>query len=86
MAVAKRKLDAAIEDARADHCTVNADGSVSLPGGKKPGDEKTADGGTVTGSTGGGPTSDALERQAANIHPNPNYGRAMATRTGSPTR
>ncbi|MEW2487188.1 alpha/beta hydrolase [Streptomyces sp. NPDC048411] len=77
MAVAKQKLDAAIEDARADHCTVNADGSVAYPAGKKPGDEKIADGGTVTGSTGGGPTSDALERQAANIHPNPNYGRAM---------
>ncbi|MFG2559351.1 alpha/beta hydrolase [Streptomyces sp. NPDC048496] len=77
MAVAKQKLDAAIEDARADHCTVNADGSVTYPAGKKPGDEKIADGGTVTGSTGGGPTSDALERQAANIHPNPNYGRAM---------
>ncbi|MFF1650030.1 alpha/beta hydrolase [Streptomyces sp. NPDC058240] len=78
MAVAKQKLEAAIEDARADHCTVNANGSVTYPAGKKPGDEKTADGGTVTGSTGGSPTSDALERQAANIHPNPNYGKAMA--------
>ncbi|MGW9121597.1 alpha/beta hydrolase [Streptomyces sp. NPDC055663] len=78
MAVAKQRLEAAIEDARAGHCTVNANGSVTYPAGKKPGDEKTADGGTVTGSTGGSPTSDALERQAANIHPNPNYGRAMA--------
>ncbi|MCX5163402.1 alpha/beta hydrolase family protein [Streptomyces sp. NBC_00053] len=78
MAVAKQRLEAAIEDARADHCTVNANGSVTYPAGKKPGDEKTADGGTVTGSTGGSPTSDALERQAANMHPNPNYGRAMA--------
>ncbi|MGW2514024.1 alpha/beta hydrolase [Streptomyces scopuliridis] len=77
MAAAKRKLDAAIEDARADNCTVNPDGSVTYPAGKKPGDEKTADGGTVTGSAGGSPTSEALERQAANIHPNPNYGRAM---------
>lgn len=77
MAAAKRKLEAAIEDARADNCTVNPDGSVAFPAGKKPGDEKTADGGTVTGSAGGTPTSDALERQAANIHPNPNYGRAM---------
>lgn len=76
MAVAKRKLDAAIEDARPD-CTVNPDGSVTYPAGKKPGDEKIADGGTVTGSAGGSPTSDALERQAVNIHPNPNYGRAM---------
>lgn len=78
MAVAKRKLEAAVEDATADGCTVNPNGSVSYPAGKKPGDEKLTDGGTVTGSAGGSPTSDALERQAANIHPNPNYGRAMA--------
>ncbi|PCG84321.1 hypothetical protein CIB93_20210 [Streptomyces sp. WZ.A104] len=78
MAAAKRKLEAAVEDARADGCSVNPDGSVSYPAGKKPGDEKPADGGTVTGSAGGSPMSDALERQAANIHPNPNYGRAMA--------
>ncbi|MFE1366952.1 alpha/beta hydrolase [Streptomyces anulatus] len=78
IAVSKRKLEAAMEDARADGCTVNANGSVSYPAGRKPGDEKTADGGTVTGSAGGSPTSDALERQAVNIHPNPYYGRAMA--------
>ncbi|MFF8297363.1 alpha/beta hydrolase [Streptomyces globisporus] len=78
IAVAKRKLEAAMEDARADGCTVNANGSVSYPAGRKPGDEKTADGGTVTGSAGGGPTSDALERQATNIHPNPHYGKALA--------
>lgn len=78
IAVAKRKLEAAMEDARADGCTVNANGSVSYPAGRKPGDEKTADGGTVTGSAGGSATSEALERQAVNIHPNPYYGRAMA--------
>ncbi|WP_406143934.1 alpha/beta hydrolase [Streptomyces anulatus] len=78
IAVSKGKLEAAMEDARADGCTVNANGSVSYPAGRKPGDEKTADGGTVTGSAGGSPTSDALERQAVNIHPNPYYGRAMA--------
>lgn len=78
IAVAKRKLETAMDDARADGCTVNANGSVSYPAGKKPGDEKTADGGTVTGSAGGSPTSDALERQAVNIHPNPHYGKAMA--------
>ncbi|TYR64348.1 hypothetical protein FY004_11860 [Streptomyces parvus] len=77
IAVAKRKLEAVMEDARADGCTVNANGSVSYPAGKKPGDEKTADGGTVTGSAGGSPTSDALERQAVNIHPNPHYGKAL---------
>ncbi|MFJ9109198.1 alpha/beta hydrolase [Streptomyces sp. NPDC102283] len=78
IAVAKRKLEAAMEDARAGGCTVNANGSISFPAGSKPGDEKTADGGTVTGSAGGSATSDALERQAVNIHPNPYYGRAMA--------
>lgn len=34
-------------------------------------------GGTVTGSAGGSPTSDALERQAVNIRPNPHYGAAL---------
>lgn len=76
MAAAKRKLNAAIDDAQADGCTVNGDGSVTYPAGQKPEDEKVADGGTVTGSAGGSSTSDALERQAANIHPNPNYGKA----------
>ncbi|MFP1627865.1 alpha/beta hydrolase [Streptomyces sp. 5K101] len=77
MAVAKRKLDAAIADAQANHCTVNANGSVNYPAGRKPGAEKDADGGTVTGSAGGSATSDALERQAVNIHPNPYYGAAL---------
>ncbi|MFJ2110481.1 alpha/beta hydrolase [Streptomyces sp. NPDC087850] len=77
MAAAKRKLTAAIEDAQVDGCAVNGDGSVTYPAGQRPGDEKIADGGTVTGSAGGSPTSDALGRQAANIHPNPNYGKAM---------
>ncbi|MDX3595746.1 alpha/beta hydrolase [Streptomyces sp. ID03-2B] len=77
MAVAKRRLETAIEDAHADGCTVGSDGSVSYPAGKKPGEEKMADGGTVTGSAGGSPTSGALERKAMNIHPNPNYGKAL---------
>lgn len=77
MASAKRKLEAAIEDAQADHCTVHADGSVGFPAGRKPGEEKDAAGGTVTGSAGGNPTSDALDRQAASIHPNPHYGAAI---------
>ncbi|WP_030740233.1 alpha/beta hydrolase [Streptomyces griseus] len=78
IAVAKRKLEAAMEDARADGCTVNANGSVSYPAGKKPGDEKTAEGGAVTGSAGGTPVSDAVERQAVHFHPNPHYGKALA--------
>jgi hypothetical protein len=77
MAVAKRKLDTALEDAAANHCTVNANGSVTYPAGRKPGAEKDAEGGTVTGSAGGTDTSDALERQAVNIHPNPHYGAAL---------
>ncbi|MEV4880207.1 alpha/beta hydrolase [Streptomyces cyaneofuscatus] len=77
MALAKRKLDTALEDAQANSCTVNANGSVNFPPGQKPGAEKEADGGTVTGNVGGSPTSDALERQAVNLHPNPHYGRAL---------
>ncbi|MGW6541174.1 alpha/beta hydrolase [Streptomyces sp. NPDC055051] len=74
---AKRKLDAALADAQAGGCTVNPDGSVSYPAGSKPGAEKPADAGRVTGSPGGTDTSDAIERQAVNIHPNPYYGRAL---------
>ncbi|WP_405708809.1 alpha/beta hydrolase family protein [Streptomyces xanthophaeus] len=77
MTAAKQKLTAAVEDAQADGCRVNGDGSVTFPEGQRPGDEKAAEGGTVSGSAGGSPTSDALERQASNIHPNPNYGKAM---------
>ncbi|MFF3533270.1 alpha/beta hydrolase [Streptomyces sp. NPDC002466] len=77
MAAAKRKLDTACEDAAADGCKVNPDGSVTYPAGRRPGEEKTAEGGTVAGSAGGTGTSDAVERQAMGIHPNPNYGKAM---------
>ena len=77
IAAAKRKLNAALADAGADGCKVHPDGSVTYPAGKKPGEEKTAEGGTVTGSAGGTSTSDAVERQAVNIHPNPNYGKAV---------
>ncbi|GGR40001.1 alpha/beta hydrolase [Streptomyces roseolus] len=77
MAAAKRRLDTALEDAAAGGCTVNPDGSVSYPAGRKPGEEKDAPAGTVGGSAGGGATSDAIERQAANVHPNPHYGKAM---------
>ncbi|MGW4050647.1 alpha/beta hydrolase [Streptomyces sp. NPDC004779] len=77
MAVAKRKLDTALADASANGCTVEANGSVSYPAGRKPGEEKDAPGGTVGGSAGGTETSDAIERQAVNIHPNPHYGKAM---------
>ncbi|MEU8837682.1 alpha/beta hydrolase [Streptomyces roseus] len=77
IAAAQRKLDAAVHDAEADGCRVGADGSVAFPAGRKPGAEKDTEGGTVTGSAGGNATSDALDRQAANIHPNPNFGKAL---------
>ncbi|MFF9401575.1 alpha/beta hydrolase [Streptomyces sp. NPDC014744] len=77
MTAAKRKLDTALADAVADGCKVNADGSVAHPAGRKAGEEKTAEGGTVTGQAGGTSTSDAVERQAVSIHPNPNYGKAV---------
>ena len=79
MAAAKRKLEAAIEDAQAAGCTVNPDGSVAFPAGAKPGADKPAEGGTVTGTAGmTDPTANAIERQAINIHPNPHYGTAVA--------
>ncbi|WP_308283355.1 hypothetical protein [Streptomyces hygroscopicus] len=88
---AKDKLDAAVEDAEAQKFTVGPDGSVSYPAAGDKVDGKVPEGGTVTGSAKGKPTNqpidptgdandaaDALERQAANIHPNPNFGRAVA--------
>ncbi|MFE9637120.1 alpha/beta hydrolase [Streptomyces sp. NPDC006463] len=87
---AKRKLDDAVEDATSAHFTVGADGSVSYPPAGQEKDGKLPDGGTVTGSAKGKPSggvidptrdandlSAALERQAANIHPNPNFGKAV---------
>ncbi|GLX52889.1 alpha/beta hydrolase [Streptomyces sp. NPDC014983] len=78
MAAAKRKLEAAMEDAKAAGCTVGADGSVTFPAGGKEVDGKVPEGGTVRVSTSPtDPTAAALERQAANIHPNPNFGKAI---------
>lgn len=78
LAAAKRKLRTALADAAADGCTVNADGSVTYPAGRRPDEEKVTEGGTVSGSAGGTTTSDAVERQAMSIHPNPNYAKALA--------
>ncbi|MBJ7002876.1 hypothetical protein JG491_22915 [Streptomyces sp. CRPSP2-6A1] len=78
MAAAKRKLEAALEDAAAAGCTVGADGSVSFPAGGKEVDGKVPEGGTVRVSTSPtDPTSAALERQAVHLHPNPNFGKAV---------
>ncbi|WP_330298376.1 alpha/beta hydrolase [Streptomyces sp. NBC_00503] len=87
---AKRKLDAAVGDAEAQKFSVGADGSVSFPPGGTEKDGKLPEGGTVSGSAKGKPSgnvidptkdandlSAALERQAANIHPNPNFGKAV---------
>ncbi|CAL2073493.1 MULTISPECIES: alpha/beta hydrolase [Streptomyces] len=78
MAAAKRKLEAALEDAAAAGWTVGADGSVSFPAGGKEVDGKVPEGGTVRVSTSPtDPTSAALERQAVHMHPNPNFGKAV---------
>ncbi|MFE5601990.1 alpha/beta hydrolase [Streptomyces coelicoflavus] len=69
---AKRKLDTALENAKAANLTVNSDGSVTYPpGGEKGEDGKTPDGGTVGGLTDG--TASAVGRQAANFDPNPHH-------------
>ncbi|WKE70196.1 alpha/beta hydrolase [Streptomyces sp. WP-1] len=78
MTAAKRKLEAALEDARAAGCTVGADGSVTFPAGGEEVDGKVPEGGTVRVSTSPtDPTSAALERQAVHMHPNPNFGKAV---------
>ncbi|SED39580.1 Alpha/beta hydrolase [Streptomyces misionensis] len=78
MAAAKRKLEAALEDAKAAGCTVGTDGSVTFPAGGKEVDGKVPEGGTVQVSTSPtDPTASALERQAVNMHPNPNFGKAV---------
>ncbi|MET9699325.1 alpha/beta hydrolase [Streptomyces sp. NPDC006529] len=87
---AKRKLDAAVADAEALKFSVGADGSVSYPPAGTEKDGKLPDGGTVSGSAAGKPSgnvvdpardagdlSAALQRQAANIHPNPHFGKAV---------
>ncbi|MFF8099640.1 alpha/beta hydrolase [Streptomyces sp. NPDC016640] len=72
MEAAKRKLDTALENARAANLTVNTDGSVTYPpGGEKSKDGKTPGGGTVSGLTDG--TASAVGRQAANLDPNPHH-------------
>ncbi|OEJ94849.1 alpha/beta hydrolase [Streptomyces thermolilacinus] len=67
MGAAKRKLMAALEDARAAGCAVGADGSVTYP-----------EGGTVAVAGGtSSPLASALYRQSAAAHPDPRYGRAL---------
>ncbi|GGW17389.1 hypothetical protein GCM10018980_08090 [Streptomyces capoamus] len=78
MAAAKRKLEAALEDAKAAGCTVGADGSVSFPAGGDKVDGKVPEGGTVSASTSStDATANAIEQQAIHQHPNPNFGKAI---------
>ncbi|MFC8917915.1 alpha/beta hydrolase [Streptomyces sp. NPDC057116] len=90
LTVHKKALDAAVADAEAAGFTVLANGAVQYPAGGDKVDGKVPEGGTVTGSAKGAATgapidpagdandlASALERQAANIHPNPNFGRAV---------
>ncbi|MFI9724595.1 alpha/beta hydrolase [Streptomyces sp. NPDC052396] len=74
ISVAKKKLDGAIEDARAQGFTVRSDGSVSYPAAGKEVDGKLPAGSTVQGAT--DETARAIQQQAGNIDPNPNRARA----------
>ncbi|WP_190130805.1 alpha/beta hydrolase [Streptomyces mashuensis] len=71
----KKKLDDALEDARAKNFSVGADGSVTYPGVDKGKDGKPAKGGTAQGLT--DTTAQNIGRQAATFNPNPNYGLAQ---------
>ncbi|MEU2687729.1 alpha/beta hydrolase [Streptomyces hygroscopicus] len=68
---AKKKLDAALEDAGTHKFTVNSDGSVSYPAAGKASEGKKPEGGKAHGVT--DPTASAVDRQAANFDPNPNF-------------
>ncbi|MEV6506935.1 alpha/beta hydrolase [Streptomyces sp. NPDC051642] len=72
---AKKKLDAAVENAQAEKFTVHPDGSISYPAGGDEVDGKLPEGGTVTGL--GDATASAVGRQAANFDPNPHHRRAQ---------
>ncbi|MFE3269879.1 alpha/beta hydrolase [Streptomyces sp. NPDC059215] len=72
---AKKKLDAAVGNARAEKFTVHSDGSISYPSGGQEVDGKLPGGGTVTGLTGS--TASAVGRQAAGFDPNPHHRRAQ---------
>ncbi|MER5768004.1 alpha/beta hydrolase [Streptomyces sp. NPDC001985] len=76
MAAAKRKLEAAIADARADRMTVNPDGTVTYPPGPDKVDGAIPDGGMTGGYS--SPQAQAVGRQAAGLNPNPYALRAQA--------
>ncbi|CAL9536984.1 hypothetical protein SUDANB106_04175 [Streptomyces sp. enrichment culture] len=71
---ARKKLDAAVEDAQGEKFTVEPDGSVTYPAAGEKVDGKTPRGGTVKGNTYG--AAQSVQDQAAMFDPNPNYARA----------
>ncbi|MFB7595512.1 alpha/beta hydrolase [Streptomyces sp. NPDC056160] len=76
MAAARKKLQAALEDAESQKFTVGSDGSVTYPaGGARTDGRDLAEGGSASGAT--DPTVAAVNRQAAHFDPNPNFGRAQ---------
>nr|WP_243275026.1 alpha/beta hydrolase [Streptomyces albus] len=87
---AKKKFDAAEEDARTAHFKVNLDGSVTYPPAGEEVDGRKPEGGTVHGKTGSKPTggpidpaadanmlAESLEKQADKANPNPNHHKAV---------
>ncbi|MGK5628056.1 alpha/beta hydrolase [Streptomyces sp. URMC 123] len=88
---AKKKLDAALQDAANEKFTVAADGSVHYPPGDKEVDGKIPPGGSVTGgakvkrdtpapinpAADAGDLAAALRRQSAAQDPNPHHGKAL---------
>lgn len=87
---AKKKFDAAEEDARTAKFTVNDDGSVTYPPGGKEVDGKTPAGGTVTGTVKGKPTgapidttahanslAESVSKQAEHFQQNPHRSKAV---------
>ncbi|GAB2799918.1 alpha/beta hydrolase [Streptomyces daliensis] len=72
---AKKKLDGAVEDARAAHFTVEPDGSVRYPAGGDEVDGEEPEGGTVVGTT--QEQTRTEYDQAARAAPNPNRARAQ---------
>ncbi|WP_329013814.1 alpha/beta hydrolase [Streptomyces sp. NBC_01601] len=71
MEAAKKKLVAALEDAQAAKFTVDSAGTVTYPAGGEKSDGRLPEGGAASGTM--DPTVAAINRQAGNFDPNPNY-------------
>ncbi|MCZ7416341.1 alpha/beta hydrolase [Streptomyces sp. WMMC897] len=68
---ARKKLDAALDDAAASGLTVNGDGSVSYPAAGEKADGKTPEGGTAVSYEDA--AANGLADQAAHLDPNPKH-------------